>query len=105
MGTRKARYPVSRVPVLTAHVPVQLIRVSEFRVTGKAGSKHRVPGFICSNFNFNDYLYRHALCVLNYDVVEEIHAKYIMSRRKKDYKRLYVLDNNTNIVDINDQIQ
>ncbi|CAO2815231.1 unnamed protein product [Amaranthus hypochondriacus] len=60
---------------------------------------------ICSCFNFNGYLCRHALCVLNYNGVEEIPAKYILSRWKKDYKRLYVLDNNTNVVDINDRIQ
>ncbi|KMT00640.1 hypothetical protein BVRB_9g219330 [Beta vulgaris subsp. vulgaris] len=60
---------------------------------------------ICSCFNFNGYLCRHALCVLNYNGVEEIPAKYILSRWKKDYKRLYVLDHPNNIVDSNDQIQ
>ena len=48
---------------------------------------------------------KHTLCVLNYNGVEEIPTKYILSRSKKDYKRLYVLDNNTNVVHINDQIQ
>ncbi|KAL9997862.1 putative transcription factor FAR family [Helianthus debilis subsp. tardiflorus] len=47
---------------------------------------------ICSCFNFNGYLCRHALCVLNFNGVEEIPSKYILSRWKKDYKRLYVSD-------------
>lgn len=47
---------------------------------------------ICSCFNFNGYLCRHALCVLNFNGVEEIPSKYILSRWKRDYKRLYVPD-------------
>ncbi|GFP92018.1 protein far1-related sequence 6 [Phtheirospermum japonicum] len=48
---------------------------------------------ICSCFNFYGYLCRHALCVLNFNGVEEIPSKYVLSRWKKDYKRLlYVLD-------------
>ncbi|KAL2936351.1 Protein FAR1-RELATED SEQUENCE 6 [Bienertia sinuspersici] len=60
---------------------------------------------ICSCFNFNGYLCRHALCVLNFNGVEEIPAKYILSRWKKDYKRLYVLDHSNIVVDSNDQFQ
>ncbi|XP_073299339.1 protein FAR1-RELATED SEQUENCE 6-like isoform X2 [Primulina huaijiensis] len=45
---------------------------------------------ICSCFNFYGYLCRHALCVLNFNGVEEIPSKYILSRWKKDYKRLYM---------------
>nr|XP_043617051.1 protein FAR1-RELATED SEQUENCE 6 [Erigeron canadensis] len=44
---------------------------------------------ICGCFNFNGYLCRHALCVLNFNGVEDIPSKYILSRWKKDYKRLY----------------
>ncbi|KAD2806154.1 hypothetical protein E3N88_39531 [Mikania micrantha] len=47
---------------------------------------------ICSCFNFNGYLCRHALCVLNFNGVEEIPSKYILSRWKTDYKRLHVSD-------------
>ncbi|KAL4584571.1 hypothetical protein LXL04_009174 [Taraxacum kok-saghyz] len=47
---------------------------------------------ICSCFNFNGYLCRHALCVLNFNGVEEIPSKYILPRWKRDYKRLYVQD-------------
>ncbi|KAK6915080.1 MULE transposase domain [Dillenia turbinata] len=47
---------------------------------------------ICSCFNFYGYLCRHALCVLNFNGVEDIPSKYILSRWKKDYKRLYVPD-------------
>ncbi|KAI5660468.1 hypothetical protein M9H77_29261 [Catharanthus roseus] len=47
---------------------------------------------ICSCFNFYGYLCRHALCVLNFNGVEEIPFKYILSRWKKDYKRLHIPD-------------
>ncbi|KAL8466753.1 hypothetical protein ACS0TY_035704 [Phlomoides rotata] len=47
---------------------------------------------ICSCFNFYGYLCRHALCVLNFNGVEEIPSKYILSRWKKDYKRVFVHD-------------
>ncbi|KAI4379267.1 hypothetical protein MLD38_005587 [Melastoma candidum] len=43
---------------------------------------------ICSCFNFYGYLCRHALCVLNYNGVEEIPAKYILPRWRKDFKQL-----------------
>ena len=60
---------------------------------------------ICSCFNFYGYLCRHALCVLNFNGVEEIPSKYILSRWKKDYKRLYVPDHVSNNVDGTDRVQ
>lgn len=60
---------------------------------------------ICSCFNFNGYLCRHALCVLNFNGVEEIPSRYILSRWKKDYKRLHVPDHSSGIVDETDRIQ
>lgn len=47
---------------------------------------------ICSCFNFYGYLCRHALSVLNFNGVEEIPERYILSRWRKDYKRLYIHD-------------
>lgn len=47
---------------------------------------------ICSCFNFYGYLCRHALCVLNFNGVEEIPSKYILPRWRKDYKRLHIPD-------------
>lgn len=47
---------------------------------------------ICSCFNFYGYLCRHALCVLNFNGVEEIPSKYILPRWRKDYKRFYIHD-------------
>lgn len=60
---------------------------------------------ICSCFNFNGYLCRHALCVLNFNGVEEIPGKYILPRWKKDYKRLYAPDHVNSNVNHDDQIQ
>lgn len=60
---------------------------------------------ICSCFNFYGYLCRHALCVLNFNGVEEIPSKYILSRWKKDYKRLYIPDHGSNRVDATDRVQ
>lgn len=60
---------------------------------------------ICSCFNFNGYLCRHALCVLNFNGVEEVPSKYVLSRWKKDYKRLYIPECGLNNVDGNDRIQ
>ncbi|KAL2242714.1 protein FAR1-RELATED SEQUENCE 6 isoform X2 [Sesamum indicum] len=54
---------------------------------------------ICSCFNFYGYLCRHALCVLNFNGVEEIPSKYILSRWKKDYKRLYLPDHGADNAD------
>ncbi|KAK7246083.1 hypothetical protein RIF29_40942 [Crotalaria pallida] len=60
---------------------------------------------ICSCFNFYGYLCRHALCVLNFNGVEEIPSKYILQRWKKDYKRLYVPDHSSGGVDATGRIQ
>lgn len=60
---------------------------------------------ICSCFNFYGYLCRHALCVLNFNGVEEIPQKYILSRWKKDYKRLHVPDLATSSIDVTDRVQ
>ncbi|XP_057466101.1 protein FAR1-RELATED SEQUENCE 6 isoform X3 [Actinidia eriantha] len=60
---------------------------------------------ICSCFNFNGYLCRHALCVLNFNGVEEIPSKYILSRWKKDYKRLHIPDHGSGNVDVTDRVQ
>ncbi|KAL6137789.1 hypothetical protein ACLB2K_063078 [Fragaria x ananassa] len=60
---------------------------------------------ICSCFNFHGYLCRHALCVLNFNGVEEIPSKYILARWKKDYKRLYIPDHGSNNVDGTDRMQ
>lgn len=60
---------------------------------------------ICSCFNFNGYLCRHALCVLNFNGVEEVPSKYILTRWKKDYKRLYVPDHGSNSADATDRMQ
>lgn len=60
---------------------------------------------ICSCFNFNGYLCRHALCVLNFNGVEEIPSKYILSRWKKDYKRLYIPDQGSSKVNGTDRVQ
>lgn len=60
---------------------------------------------ICSCFNFHGYLCRHALCVLNFNGVEEIPSKYILSRWKKDYKRLYIPDLGSSNVDVSDRVQ
>ncbi|KAK9677226.1 hypothetical protein RND81_11G129400 [Saponaria officinalis] len=60
---------------------------------------------ICSGFNFNGYLCRHALCVLNFNGVEEIPSRYILSRWKKDYRRVYISDQNNGVVDHSEQVQ
>ncbi|WJX23147.1 hypothetical protein P8452_12383 [Trifolium repens] len=59
---------------------------------------------ICCCFNFYGYLCRHALCVLNFNGVEEIPPKYILSRWRKDYKRLYIPDQNFGSSDDTDRI-
>lgn len=60
---------------------------------------------ICSCFNFYGYLCRHALCVLNFNGVEEVPPKYILSRWKKDYKRLYLHDHGGDSTDTNERVQ
>lgn len=61
---------------------------------------------ICSSFNFYGYLCRHALCVLNFNGVEEIPLRYILPRWRKDYKRVHFADNGlTGFVDGTDRVQ
>lgn len=60
---------------------------------------------ICSCFNFKGYLCRHVLSVLNHNGVEEIPSQYILSRWRKDLKRLYVPDTGSNNVDITNPVQ
>ncbi|KAH0982796.1 hypothetical protein GBA52_009973 [Prunus armeniaca] len=60
---------------------------------------------ICSCFNFYGYLCRHALCVLNFNGVEEIPSKYILSRWKKDFKRIYIPDHSSSNADDTDRMQ
>ncbi|KAI4345954.1 hypothetical protein L6164_013038 [Bauhinia variegata] len=60
---------------------------------------------ICSCFNFYGYLCRHALCVLNFNGAEEIPSKYILSRWKKDYKRLHLPDHCSGNVNSSDRFQ
>lgn len=60
---------------------------------------------ICSCFNFYGYLCRHSLCVLNFNGVEEIPAKYILPRWKTDYKRLFIPEHGANPVNGTDRVQ
>lgn len=60
---------------------------------------------ICSCYNFYGYLCRHALSVLNFNGVEEIPSKYILSRWKKDYKRLYLHDSGAESSDVSEKVQ
>lgn len=60
---------------------------------------------ICSCFNFYGYLCRHALCVLNFNGVEEVPSKYILPRWKRDYKRIFIPDQGPNNVDSVDRVQ
>ncbi|KAH6835157.1 FAR1-related sequence 6 [Perilla frutescens var. hirtella] len=77
--------------------------IKEFEVLyNRAASEVRC---ICSCFNFYGYLCRHALCVLNFNGVEEIPSKYILSRWKKDYKRLYIHDEGGESSDASERVQ
>ncbi|XP_031131442.1 protein FAR1-RELATED SEQUENCE 8-like isoform X2 [Ipomoea triloba] len=60
---------------------------------------------MCSCFNFKGYLCRHALCVLDHNGVEEIPNQYILSRWRKDFKRLYSPDLGSNNIDISNPVQ
>lgn len=71
-------------------------------VYDKTGAEVRC---ICNCFNFKGYLCRHALCVLNYNGMEEIPFQYILSRWRKDFKRFYVADMGSNNVDITNPVQ
>ncbi|WCJ40517.1 FAR1-related sequence 8 [Euphorbia peplus] len=59
----------------------------------------------CGCFNFKGYLCRHALCILQYNGVEEIPYQYILGRWRKDFKRLYVPDPGSNSVDVGNPVQ
>uniref|UniRef100_A0A2P2JYT2 Protein FAR1-RELATED SEQUENCE n=1 Tax=Rhizophora mucronata TaxID=61149 RepID=A0A2P2JYT2_RHIMU len=59
----------------------------------------------CGCFNFNGYLCRHALCILNYNGVEEIPFQYILARWRKDIKRSYMPDSGSNNADIGNPVQ
>ncbi|KAG8379798.1 hypothetical protein BUALT_Bualt07G0126800 [Buddleja alternifolia] len=60
---------------------------------------------ICNCFNFRGYLCRHALTVLNYNGVEEIPNHYILTRWRKDIKRLYAPDLGSYNIDISNPVQ
>ncbi|KAJ6696362.1 PROTEIN FAR1-RELATED SEQUENCE 8 [Salix koriyanagi] len=60
---------------------------------------------ICSCFNSKGYLCRHALCILNYNGVEQIPPPYISARWRKDLKRLYVPDSGSNNIDVANPVQ
>ncbi|XP_073274817.1 protein FAR1-RELATED SEQUENCE 8-like isoform X1 [Primulina huaijiensis] len=60
---------------------------------------------ICSCFNFRGYLCRHALTVLNHNGVEEIPSTYILTRWRKDLKRMYARDLGSNTIDITNPVQ
>ncbi|XP_022714799.1 protein FAR1-RELATED SEQUENCE 8-like [Durio zibethinus] len=68
----------------------------------KAGMEIRC---ICGCFNFNGYLCRHGLCILNYNGLDEIPFHYILSRWRKDFKRLYIPDLGSNNVDVSNPVQ
>ncbi|KAK4839190.1 hypothetical protein QYF36_019911 [Acer negundo] len=80
-----------------------LTNVRNFEVMyDKTGAEVRC---ICNCFNFNGYLCRHALCILNYNAVEEIPFQYILPRWRKDFKRLYVPDLGSNNFDVTNPVQ
>ncbi|XP_071733446.1 protein FAR1-RELATED SEQUENCE 8 [Rutidosis leptorrhynchoides] len=60
---------------------------------------------ICSCFNFKGYLCRHALSVLDHNGVDEIPSQYVLSRWRKDFKRLYIPEFGSDSVDITNQVQ
>ncbi|XP_047962250.1 protein FAR1-RELATED SEQUENCE 8-like [Salvia hispanica] len=60
---------------------------------------------ICCCFSFRGYLCRHALTVLNYNSTEEIPGQYILTRWRKDVKRLYIPNIGSNNIDISNPVQ
>lgn len=68
----------------------------------KAGGEVRC---ICNCFNFKGYLCRHALFILSYNGMDEIPYQYILSRWRKDFKRLYVPDLGCHNIDITNPVQ
>lgn len=81
----------------------RLMNIREFEVMyDKAVAEVRC---ICSGFNFKGYLCRHALCILNFNGAQEIPCQYILSRWRKDVRRLYSLNVGSNDIDITNPIQ
>ncbi|CAA0816458.1 Protein FAR1-RELATED SEQUENCE 8 [Striga hermonthica] len=70
-------------------------------VYDKVGTEVRC---ICGCFNMRGYLCRHALCVLNYNGIEEIPKQYVLSRWRKDTKRIYYPDLGSNGIDISNPV-
>lgn len=60
---------------------------------------------ICSCFNFKGYLCRHALRILNFNGIDEVPSHYILSRWRKDFKRLYAPDIGSSNIDISNPVQ
>ncbi|GFZ04065.1 FAR1-related sequence 6 [Actinidia rufa] len=60
---------------------------------------------ICSCFNFKGYLCQQALCVFNYNGVEEIPSQYDLSLWRKDFKLMDVPDLGSNSIDITNPVQ
>ncbi|GFP92017.1 protein far1-related sequence 8 [Phtheirospermum japonicum] len=60
---------------------------------------------VCGCFNFRGYLCRHALCVLNYNGIEEIPSQYVLSRWRKDIRRFYCPDFGSDSIDISNPVQ
>ncbi|KAF5205165.1 Far1-related sequence like, partial [Thalictrum thalictroides] len=60
---------------------------------------------ICGWFFFKGYLCRHALSVLNHNGIEEIPSQYILSRWRKDVKRMFVSDHGSVYVNANNPLQ
>lgn len=59
---------------------------------------------VCGLFNFQGYLCRHALSILNQNGMQEIPPQYILPRWRKDIQRNYVLDHGCNVIDINNPV-
>lgn len=60
---------------------------------------------ICSCFNFKGYLCGHALRILKFNGIDEVPNHYILSRWRKDYKRLYAPDIGSSNIDISNPVQ
>lgn len=60
---------------------------------------------ICSCFNFKGYLCGHALRILKSNGIDEVPSHYILSRWRKDYKRLYAPDIGSSNIDISNPVQ
>ncbi|KAL7099674.1 hypothetical protein ACP275_09G099800 [Erythranthe tilingii] len=71
-------------------------------VYDKVGAEVRC---VCGCFNFRGYLCRHALSVLSCNGVEEIPSQYILTRWRKDVKRIYSHDFDSNGIDVSNPVQ